>query len=295
MDTVLKPLGMGFVQGYMDDLIIFSKSKKEHLDHLRAVFRRLREAGLTASTLKSKTALESIDFLGVITREGIGPARQKVQGILVAGIPQNQTEIRRVLGMINYYRRFIPNAAEVCKPLTAALQKNGNVKDVKGFGEALKQISGYRLKSVPMRVTALGAVLSQQEEDGEYPLAFISRTLSKTEKKYSTVEKELLAIVWAVEQLRLYLYGNKFTVFSDHKPLIWKESMTQRSPKIARWKEALCNYKFVVKYREGKLNVVADYLSRPILVNCQDSDSEDPWGFEPLPETEVNVESAEPP
>ncbi|KAL1131423.1 hypothetical protein AAG570_011040 [Ranatra chinensis] len=138
MDAVLKPLGMGFVQGYIDDLIIFSKSKTEHLRHLRVVFLRLREAGLTASASKSKFALESIHFLGyVISREGVAPARKKVQGILDAGVPQNQTEIR----MINYYRRFTPNATEVCKPLTAALQKGGNVKDVKGFKEALEQVT----------------------------------------------------------------------------------------------------------------------------------------------------------
>ncbi|KAL1132388.1 hypothetical protein AAG570_010343 [Ranatra chinensis] len=305
MDAALKPLGIGFVQGYMDDLIIFSKSRTEHLRHLRAVFRRLREAGLTASASKSKFALESIDFLGyVISREGVAPARKKVQGILDAGVPQNQTEIRRVLGMINYYRRFIPNAAEVCKPLTAALQKGGNVKNVKGFKEALEQVTDILCRlptlrypdfKLPFEVctdasdVALGAVLSQQAKDGEYPLAFISRTLSKAECNYSTVEKELLAIVWAVEQLRPYLYGNTFTLFSDHKPLVWMESMAERSPKIARWKEALRNYDFVIKYREGKANVVADYLSRPILIHCHDSDSEDPWGFEPLAESGVNT------
>ncbi|KAL1116835.1 hypothetical protein AAG570_005305 [Ranatra chinensis] len=137
MDAVLKPLWMGFVQGYTDDLIIFSKVQE---GTLRSREGGVPETGHSASTSKSKIALESIDFLGyVITREGIAPARQKVQGILDAGIPQNPTEIRRVLGMINYYRWFIPNAAEVCNPLTAALQKNWNVKDVKVFGDALKQ------------------------------------------------------------------------------------------------------------------------------------------------------------
>ncbi|KAL1124330.1 hypothetical protein AAG570_002098 [Ranatra chinensis] len=212
MDAVLKPLGMGFVQRYMDDLIIFSKSKKEHLDHLRAVFRRLREAGLTASTSKSKIALESIDFL----------------------------------------------ESEVCKPLTAALQKNGNVKDVKGFGEALKQVT-----DILCRLPTLSYP--------DFRLPF----------EICTDASDIA--------LGAVLYSERKT------SLVWMESMAERSPKIARWKEALRNYEFVVKYREGKSNVVADYLSRPILVNCQDSDSEDPWGFEPLPETEVNVESAEQP
>ncbi|KAL1129556.1 hypothetical protein AAG570_012501 [Ranatra chinensis] len=149
-------------------------------------------------------------------------------------------------------------------------------------------ISRKHLKFVPMQATQLWALFClkiTRDKNTPWP-----SSLTKAETKYSTREKELVAI----EKLRSYLYEKRFVVYSDHKPLVWMENMVERSPKIARWKEALRGYDFVIRYRTGKANIVADYLSRPMQVNLTQSDSEEPWGFELLPEPTVIVPPEQP-
>lgn len=260
---------------YMDDILVFSTSLQEHINNLEKIFETLRKANLKVSLNKSDFLKKETEFLGhIVTKDGISPNPHKIDGIKRQTIPKTIKEIQSFLGLSGYYRKFIPDYAKIAKPLTIRLKKdsiiNVNDKDYKEAFEKLKNIlmSNMVLKhpdfnenfilTTDASNNALGAVLSQKNG----PLAFASRTLNKHECNYSTIEKELLAIVWAVKQFRHYLYGRKFDLQTDHKPLIWLASLKEPNSKLIRWKIKLNEYEFNISHVQGKENKVADALSR---------------------------------
>lgn len=283
MDEVLEGLDETYCQIYMDDMIVFSRTVIEHKGHLDRLLGRLRDFGLKISTEKSHLFKEEVKFMGhVINKEGVRPNRDKTEAVRNSPVPRTVKELRGLIGAVNYYRRFIPNMANIIKPLTKLLSKGARFEitpEVEAaINECKKILCSDQILRFPdftkqFRVTtdasqvALGAVLSQIHGDDDMPIAFASKQLNPAETRYSAIERELLGIVWAVEYFRPYLYGRKFLILTDHKPLVWTDKLKETSARISRWKERLAPYNWEIQHKKGVENVVADWLSRIIRVN----------------------------
>ncbi|KAL1130113.1 hypothetical protein AAG570_013052 [Ranatra chinensis] len=297
IDEFLVGLSEDFIQAYMDDLIIFSKTLKEHENHLE------------------------VRFMGhIVSEQGTRPDPGKVQAVKELPEPTNLKGLRSFLGMVNFYRRFIKGLADKVEPMTKLLKKNTKFhfddKAREAFNWCKNALSTVPILQFPdfekkfilttdVSQIAVGAVLAQDSGEGEKPIAFASKKLTPTETRYRTIERELLGIVWAVKNFRPYLLGRQFAIKTDHKPLVWIKRLEETSARISRWKETLAAYDFEIVHTKGSENVVADCLSRQVnaieeiareyadrfLRNWlsessegSEPESEDPWGFEPLPE-----------
>lgn len=283
LDEVL--LGLDFVYGYIDDVLVFSSSLEEHKCHLRQLFERLTQYGILLNTTKCTFAQPEVTFLGYrVSAEGTRPLESKVQAIQEYSFPKTVKELRRFLGMINYYRRFIPNAAKIQGPLNEILTG----PKVKGshpvtqtpelhlaFEKCKTSLSQAALLAHPSSsaqlaiVTdasdlAIGAVLQQSKGDGWEPLAFYSHKLSASQKKYSPYDRELLAVYEAIKYFLHMVEARTFSVFTDHKPLTYAFSISKEkcTPRQFRYLDYISQFTTDVRYIPGKENVVADALSR---------------------------------
>jgi len=186
-------------------------------------------------------------------------------------------QLRRFLGLMSYYRRFVPNFSHIAAPLHKPLKKDTIYEWTGEHEQAFHTLKGKLITPPVLKYPdfnqsfilttdasgeGLGAVLSQGEVGKDLPVAFTSRTLNRAEKNYSTIEKELLAIVWGMRYFRPYLYGRKFTVVTDHKPLTWIMNMKDPGSRLLRWQIKLEEYDYEVVYRKRALNTNADALSR---------------------------------
>lgn len=262
---------------YLDDLIVFGNNLVNHNQNLTKVLQRLRDVNLKLNPHKCEFLKKEIAYLGhVISDKGVSPDPEKINAVLNYPIPKDANEARRFVAFVNYYRRYIPNFAHIASPLNA-LQR----KDVPFIWDTTCQNSFQTLKSALINPpilqypnfsenncfvlktdasgVAIGAVLSNSDDK---PIAYASRSLNKAERSYCTIEKELLAIVWAVKHFRPYLYGRKFTIFTDHRPLIYLFGMTNPSSRLTKFRLVLEEYDFNIKYIKGVNNVAADALSR---------------------------------
>ena len=283
MDNVLKELVGKICLVYLDDIIIYSTSLQEHIESIKTVFDRLRSSNLKIQMDKCEFLRHEIAFLGhIITPEGTKPNPNKIQAIKNFPLPRTNKEIKSFLGLINYYRKFIKDLAKITKPLTNRLKKGADQTIDQTFIEAFETCKNLLTNnpilvhpdfSKPFIVTtdasnyAIGAVLSQGRVGSDKPISFASRTLSSSECNYSTIEKELLAIVWATKYFRPYLFGRKFLIVTDHKPLMWLMSLKEPNSKLVRWRLKLAEFEFEIVYKKGKANTNADALSRIKLIN----------------------------
>lgn len=241
---------------------------------------------------KSEFLQKEVAFLGhIVTPEGVKPNPEKISAIKNWPLPKNEKELRAFLGILGYYRKFIQDFAKIAKPLTQQLRKDESMQHTKDFISSFEkcknilsssQILIYPDFQKPFILTtdaskfAIGAVLSQGQIGKDKPIAFASRTLSKSEERYSTIEKELLAIDWACKYFRPYLFGRKFTLYTDHKPLTYALNLKDPHSKLIRWKLRLEEYDYEIRHRPGKQNIVADGLSRihnEVNLNEQDNSS----------------------
>lgn len=275
MDNILKEYLHKFCFVYMDDVVIFSKSLQEHMEHLNLIFLKLRQFNLKVQLDKSEFLRKEVAFLGhVITSEGIKPNPTKLEAIKKYPIPKSVKEIKSFLGLIGYYRRFISNFAHITSPMTKYLRKNEkiNIEDP-NYAQAFYHckellmnalILTYPDFSKPFTLTtdasnvAIGGVLTQFNK----PIGYYSRTLNSAEKNYSTIEKELLAIIDCTKHFRPYLFGKHFTIETDHNPLVWLDKLKEPNSRLVRWKLKLSEFDYEIKYKKGKENLVADALSR---------------------------------
>lgn len=278
MDNVLREFIGKSCMVYLDDVLVFSSSLQEHTETLEKILKTLNKFNFKIQLDKSEFLRKETSWLGhVITPEGVKPNPDKILAIKKWALPRTDKELRGFLGILGYYRKFIGRLSEITKPLTQCLRKGEKLTHSKEFIEAFEKcktiltsshVLQYPDFSKPFILTtdasnySLGAVLSQGPIGKDKPVAYASRTLSKTEENYSTIEKELLAIVWACKYFRPYLFGNKFTLFTDHQPLIYIFNMKDPSTKLVRWRLYLGEFDFEIKYRKGSQNVVADGLSR---------------------------------
>lgn len=286
LDNILRELIGKCCLIYMDDIIVYGTSLQEHIVNLELVLNKLSDNNLKIQLDKCEFLQRSVHYVGhVIAPEGIFPNENYLKPIKTWPIPRDVKELRIFLGTLGYYRKFIRDYARITKPLTVQLKKeNEKVVHTREFVEAFEKcrtiltssdVLGFPDFDKQFIVTtdasqfAVGAVLSQKQNGKDKPLAFASRTLTKTETNYSTIEKELLAIIFAVKYFRPYIYGRKFLLVTDHKPLTYIFSMSHENARLIRWRLILSEFDFDIQHEKGKNNVVADGLSRiPIAGAC---------------------------
>ncbi|XP_053698782.1 uncharacterized protein K02A2.6-like [Sabethes cyaneus] len=276
IERVLK--GLKGVKVFIDDMLVYGSSQKEHDINLQAVLNRLKEQGLTINEEKCEFGKRSVVFMGhTLSENGILPTEEKVSAIQSFRRPQNATELRSFLGLANYVGRFIPNLSTVTAPLRAMTTKGTKFRWSKEAKRAFTEVKRaltdpqhlafYNPQYKTTLVTdasenGLGAVLLQTFKSVTRPVCYASKSLSKTEKKYSTLDKEALAIVWATEHFDMYLRGLEFTILTDHKPLVHifgdSSTLNQRQE---RWILRMQAYRQKVVYVPGEINI-ADPLSR---------------------------------
>ncbi|KAL7726226.1 hypothetical protein ACLKA6_001630 [Drosophila palustris] len=292
LDSVIGPDMEPYAFAYLDDIIVSGASLEEHVRNLGEVLRRLRQANLRLNRAKCKFFRRSLVYLGhVISGEGIHTDPDKIAAVRELQPPTTCRELRRCLGIASWYRRFVPNFADIVQPMSLLLKKGQNL-DWKPEQQAAFEELKARLTEAPVLACpdfsekfvlqtdasdcGLGAVLTEQHQGAER-VAYVSRRLVKAEENYSATEKECLAIVWAIRKLRCYLEGYRFDVVTDHLALKWLNSIDNPTGRIARWALELQQYQFDIHYRRGKQNIVADALSRqPLEVILQMAQEEEP-------------------
>lgn len=277
---------LDFCVPYFDDLLIASSSETQHLDHLHQVFSRLKEYGLKLNPGKCVLGKASVKFLGcLITADGVKPLPDKVEAIASFPKPETISQLRRFLAMLNFYRRFLPHAAETQIPLNKLLtncKKNDkrpviwNEDAVNAFLKcktALAEAATLAYHDPESKIsllvdassTAVGAVLNcETASKGPRPIAFFSRKLSPSEARYSTYDRELLAVYLAIKHFRQQLEGQNFTIFTDHRPLIFafSKNSDSSSPRQLRHLDFIAQFSTDIQHVCGTDNVVADTLSR---------------------------------
>nr|VZI27627.1 unnamed protein product [Spirometra erinaceieuropaei] len=286
VDRVLR--GLPFVYAYIDDLLVASSTTKEHMEHLTTVFNRLQQFGAVLNPSKCVFGVPSLEFLGhLVDSHGIRPLPSKVAAIRGFPPPTSKRQLQRFLGMLNFYRRFLPNCADTILPLTnhlsgskrtfeltsAALTSFEQVKALLADATLLTRIHADAPISMMVDASnvAVGAVLQQSLSDSTVPLAFFSKKLSKAETRYSTFGRELLAAYLAVRHFRHLLKGREFTIFTDHKPLTFAihSHSDKLSPRESRHLDYISQFTSDIRHIDGSRNEVADALSRPSIAHLQ--------------------------
>ncbi|GJX25285.1 putative reverse transcriptase domain-containing protein [Tanacetum coccineum] len=272
MNRVCKPYLDKFVIVFIDDILIYSKNKKEHEEHLKAILELLKKEELYAKFSKCEFWIPKVQFLGhMIDSQGIHVDPAKIESIKDWASPKTPTEIRQFLGLVGYFWRFIKGFSKVAKPMTKLMQK----KVAFEWGdkqEATFQTLKNKLCSAPILALpqgaenfivycdashkGLGAVLMQNEK----VIAYASRQLKIHEKNYTTHDLELGAVVFALKIWRHYLYGTKRTVFTNHKSLQHILDQKELNMRQRRWLELLSDYDYEIHYHPRKANIVADAL-----------------------------------
>lgn len=269
---------------YLDDILVTGKTEEEHLQNLDLVLKRMSEAGLRLKCSKCVFQAPSVTYLGHrISAQGLSPVEDKVRAIKEAPTPKDIAELRSFLGLVNYYGKFLPDLSTVLAPLYQLLHKgcvwrwqqdqDNAFQHVKGLLHSTRLLVHFDpdkevILSCDASPYGLGAVLSHRMEDGsEKPISYVSRTLTAAEKGYSQLEKEGLAVVFAVKRFHHYLFGRPFTIFTDHKPLMGLFSETKGIPpmasaRIQRWALTLSAYQYSIEYKAGSDNANADAFSR---------------------------------
>jgi hypothetical protein len=260
------------------DVVVYAKSLNEHDAKLREVFGKFRKFNLKLQPDKSEFLRTEVNYLGhVITENGVLPDPRKVTAIENYPRPTNVKQLKSYLGMASYYRKFIPNFIRIAAPLHALLKANvpfewameqelafQKLKD-KLVSRPILQYPDFTREFVLTTDASnekLGAIISQGEIGKDLPIAYASRNVNKAEQNYSTSEKELLAVVWGVKHFRPYLYGTKFKIASDHKPLMWIMNIKDPGSRLLRWRIKLEEYHYEIVYKKEALNANADALSR---------------------------------
>ncbi|KAK8942884.1 hypothetical protein KSP39_PZI008966 [Platanthera zijinensis] len=274
MNRVFKEYLDKFVIVFIDDILIYSKGKEEHAEHLKIVLQTLKNQALYAKFSKCDFWLNEISFLGhVVTEQGLSVDPIKVEAIMNWPRPTTVTEIRSFLGLAGYYRKFVKNFSAVALPLTKLTRKNVPfiwTEDCQAAFDRLKESvttapvlvmpcgsEGFQIYS-DASLKGLGCVLMQNGK----AIAYASRQLKEAERNYPTHDLELAAVVFALKIWRHYLYGARCDIFTDHKSLKYIFSQKELNMRQRRWLELIKDYDVDIRYHPGKANVVADALSR---------------------------------
>ena len=280
--AVMKPNGKYRICG--DFKVTVNQALEEHLKNLVEVFERLHKYGIRMCKQKCYFMQDSVEYLGHrVDAEGIRATPEKISAIVNAPQPENVQQLRSFLGLLNYYRKFLPHLATILQPLNELLQKGkkwnwtiGCTQAVNTARDLLKtsNLLTHYDSTLPIRLATdasqygLGAIISHVLPNGmEKPIAFASRTLSVSERNYSQIDKEALAIIYGIQKFHKYLYGRKFVLITDHKPLTSilgpKKSVSAvAAARLQRWALLLAAYNYDIEFRSTKEHGNVDALSR---------------------------------
>lgn len=271
---------------YMDDLIVIGCSEKHMMKNLRSVFELCRKYNLKLHPDKCSFFRHEVTFLGhLCTDRGILPDETKYEVIKNYPVPTDADSARRFIAFCTYYRRFVKNFSFYSRHITRLCKKNVKFEWTSQCVEAFKYLKKQLMQPTLLQYPdfgkqfcittdaskhACGAVLSQEYDGKQLPVAFASKTFTKGESNKSTTEQELAAIHWAIQHFRPYVYGTHFLVKTDHRPLSYLFSLRNPSSKLTRMRLDLEEYDFTVEYLKGKQNIVADALSRITIDDLKD-------------------------
>lgn len=278
VNTLFYDLLNNGVNIYFDDIVLYSSDTPSHMVLLRDVLLRLRKHKFKLKIEKCNFFCEQVAYLGhIINGNGSTPNPEKVKCIQSYPVPCSVADTQRFLGMCNYFRKYISEYAHTARPLYNLLKKDHDfiwTPLCQNAFETLKKA----LISPPILIfpdfkesfiittdasdIAVGAVLSQGKVPNDRPIQFASKVLNAAQKKYSTIEKELLGIVFGITTYRHYVYGVPFILIVDHKPLVYLFNIKDPNSRLYRMRHLISEYNFKIIYRPGKLNTVADALSR---------------------------------
>jgi len=279
MNKVLSGLIGRCCMVYIDDIVVFSRTPEEHARHLEQVLERFRGAGLQLKPSKCNFGLPQIELLGhSVSADGITPLPQRVEAIKNLAPPENVTAIRSFIGTCSFYRNYIPGFSTLASPLTDLTKKKEPFRwghEQQHAFDALKTALTQAPILAHPDVTkpyvlytdasnkAIGAILVQKDDAGvERVISYLSHKLSGAQLKWSTIEKEAYAIIYALKKFHAYLWGAKFEIHTDHKPLRSLFKSEIKNSKLERWSINISLYGAPIIYHPGKLNIRADMLSR---------------------------------
>ena len=265
---------------YIDDIVVYSNDWDTHIFRIRKLFEALSQAGLVINLAKCEIGKAKVRYLGHEVGLGeIAPKNANVQAILEMPVPTDKRSVRRFLGMVGYYRRFVRNFATISSPLTNLLKKEvlfkWNADCQESYDQLKAVLTNFPILKAPdfnkpflLAVDAsdygVGAVLSQVEEGEESPVAYFSKKMSEAQRKYSTVEKEVLSLIMALDHFEIYLSNNPsmLTVKTDHNPIVFINKFKNKNRRLMRWSLILQEWNLDIQHVPGKLNIVPDTLSR---------------------------------
>lgn len=287
MNNVLMGLNGLELAVFIDDIVVYASSLEEHFEKMERLMQRVKDANLTLSPEKCFFLRKEVTYLGhKVSADGVSPCPNKLKAVKEFPRPKTKKNVKQALGLFSYYRKFIRNFALIAKPLTNLLKEHVAFKwgdpEEHAFlrlkemlcSEPILQYPDFAKKFI---VTcdasdfAIGAVLSQGKIGSDLPVAYASRALTEAEMNYTTTEKELLAMVYATQVFRQYLYGRPFTFVTDHKALIWLNNVKDPVSRLMRWKIKMSEFVYDIVHKSGKQNKNADALSRNVPVLKIDS------------------------
>lgn len=268
-------------RAYLDDVIVYSQSWTDHISLLETVFKRLERASLTLNLAKCDIGKATVTYLGKRVGQGqVRPVTAKIAAISEFPVPRTRRELRRFLGMAGYYLCFCRNFSSVAVPLTALLSPSKafewSFECQVAFDSIKTLLCSEPVLSAPDFSTVFqlevdasemgaGAVLLQEDKEGiKHPICYFSKKFSKSQYNYSTIEKEALALLLALQHFEVYVGSSSLpeVVYTDHNPLTFLMRMYNQNQRLMRWALIIQNYNLEIKYKKGVDNVVADALSR---------------------------------
>lgn len=266
---------------YLDDVIIHSDTWQDHLEGIEALLRVLQDANLVLNLKKCHLVQAKVQYLGYVIGQGeLAPPQAKIEAVMAIPSPRNRKEVRRFLGLCGYYRRFVPNFATVVAPVTDLLKGKRTFKWTEK-----EELSFVQLKTVLCNAPVLrapdfgkpfklmcdasdvgsGAVLMQEDSDGiDRPVCYYSKKFNSAQRNYSTIEKELLALVQALQHFSVYACpsGPTVIIYTDHHPLKYLNHFRDKNQRLTRWSLYLQEFDLDVRHVKGRDNIIADCLSR---------------------------------
>ncbi|UYV76686.1 K02A2.6-like, partial [Cordylochernes scorpioides] len=281
MDNIFS--GLKNVIIYLDDILIASSDVNEHISDIETVMNKLSDFNFSINKEKSLFFVDEINYLGHrINKNGIYPLEDKLDSIKKCPKPSNISELKSFLGMLSFYSKFVRNLSIQANPLFSLLKRSYNWNWKNEHDQAFEKCKNlistktcltHYSQDLPLYVTCdasnygIGGYISHIVNGIEKPITFVSRTLNDTEKKYSQIEKEGLSIFFTLNRLKQFLYGRKFIINTDHKPLLAIFGDKNNLPalvanRLHRWSLSISNFNFEIKYTKGTEIPLADFLSR---------------------------------
>jgi len=281
---VLMPI-REFTKSYVDDMAVHSNEWQSHLDHINRYLSTIQASGLTLGLKKCEFAKPEVKFIGHLIGSGhrrVDP--EKVNVINDLREPETKKQLRQIIGIFSFFRDYIPNFASVAKPLTDLTSKR--ICDRIPFGQrerdafCMLKLLLCQAANEPLNIVdhtrqlslfvdaseiAVGAALTQCDHQGRFrPIAFASSKLTQTQQRWSTIEREAYASLWALQKYKYWIFGTRIVLYSDHNPVTFLTETTPKSSKLMRWSLAIQEFDVEFRFRCGKFNEAADCLSRMI-------------------------------